>query len=120
MPARRSEWLRALPNCLPRNWAVTQRGSPDSLTRSANSREIIRWPRRRRVDRRACLMESSNSQRISGLLSPVVTPFDRRLQPDAARLVRHCRWLIEQDVGLAVFGTNSEANSLSVAEKRAL
>jgi len=34
--------------------------------------------------------------------------------------VRHCRWLVDQDVGLAVFGTNSEANSLGVQEKRAL
>jgi 4-hydroxy-tetrahydrodipicolinate synthase len=40
--------------------------------------------------------------------------------PDADRFVRHCRWLIEQDVGLAVFGTNSEANSLGVQEKRGL
>ncbi|HET9224086.1 MAG TPA: dihydrodipicolinate synthase family protein, partial [Roseiflexaceae bacterium] len=39
---------------------------------------------------------------------------------DGVRLARHCRWLLEQGVGLAVFGTNSEANSMSVAEKRAL
>jgi 4-hydroxy-tetrahydrodipicolinate synthase len=31
--------------------------------------------------------------------------------------VRQCRWLLSQNVGLAVFGTNSEANSLSVEEK---
>lgn len=55
--------------------------------------------------------------RIQGVLSPVVTPFDQDLRPDAQRLVRHCRWLISQNVGLAVFGTNSEGNSLSVAEK---
>ncbi|HLX29184.1 MAG TPA: dihydrodipicolinate synthase family protein [Casimicrobiaceae bacterium] len=52
-----------------------------------------------------------------GVLAPVVTPFTDDLAPDAGRLVRHCRWLLDQDVGLAVFGTNSEANSLSVAEK---
>ena len=61
-----------------------------------------------------------SSTRIRGVLTPVVTPFDRDLMPDAKRLVRQCRWLLEQDVGLAVFGTNSEANSLSVAEKLAL
>jgi 4-hydroxy-tetrahydrodipicolinate synthase len=55
--------------------------------------------------------------RIRGVLSPVVTPFDRELRPDGARLARHCRWLLEQGVGLAVFGTTSEANSMSVAEK---
>jgi len=57
---------------------------------------------------------------VRGVLSPVVTPFDAELRPDAGRFVRHCRWLLDQDVGLAVFGTNSEANSLSVAEKIAL
>jgi 4-hydroxy-tetrahydrodipicolinate synthase len=54
------------------------------------------------------------------VLSPVVTPFDSTLRPDAVRFIRHCRWLLEQGVGLAVFGTNSEANSMSVAEKIAL
>jgi len=50
----------------------------------------------------------------------VITPFSADLSPDASRLVRHCRWLISQDVGLAVFGTNSEANSMSVPEKMTL
>jgi len=54
---------------------------------------------------------------MSGVLAPVITPFDRDLAPDAERLIRHCRWLLDRDVGLAVFGTNSEANSLSVPEK---
>jgi 4-hydroxy-tetrahydrodipicolinate synthase len=34
--------------------------------------------------------------------------------------IRHCRWLLDQEVGLAIFGTNSEANSMSVTEKRRL
>jgi 4-hydroxy-tetrahydrodipicolinate synthase len=55
--------------------------------------------------------------RITGVLSPVVTPFKADLVPDPERFVRHCRWLLFQNVGLAVFGTNSEANSLSVDEK---
>jgi 4-hydroxy-tetrahydrodipicolinate synthase len=55
--------------------------------------------------------------RITGVLSPVVTPFKADLVPDPERFVRHCRWLLSQNVGLAVFGTNSEANSLSVEEK---
>src|SRR3546814_19615467 len=37
--------------------------------------------------------------------------------PDAPRLAAHCNWLTAQDCGLAVFGTNSEANSLSVDER---
>jgi 4-hydroxy-tetrahydrodipicolinate synthase len=44
----------------------------------------------------------------------VVTPFKADLTPDAERFIRQCRWLLSQNVGLAVFGTNSEANSLPV------
>ncbi|MDR3475088.1 MAG: dihydrodipicolinate synthase family protein [Devosia sp.] len=63
-------------------------------------------------------MQTQN--RPCGVYSPVVTPFAKNLQPDRERYVRHCRWLIGQDVGLAVFGTNSEANSMSVGEKKDL
>lgn len=62
----------------------------------------------------------STPTRFSGILSPVVTPFDRDLNPDAQRLIEHCRWLLSKKVGLAVFGTNSEGNSLSVEEKLSL
>ena len=58
--------------------------------------------------------------KIKGVLSPVLTPFHADGRPDPDRFARHCRWLLDQDVGLAVFGTNSEANSLTVAEKRDL
>ena len=59
----------------------------------------------------------NDTQRIQGVLSPVVTPFRADLAPDPERFVGQCRWLLSQNVGLAVFGTNSEANSLSVDEK---
>jgi 4-hydroxy-tetrahydrodipicolinate synthase len=59
----------------------------------------------------------NDTPRITGVLSPVVTPFTPDLAPDPERFVRQCRWLLSQNVGLAVFGTNSEANSLSVEEK---
>ena len=62
-------------------------------------------------------MTSPDSKRITGVLSPVVTPFTRDLAPDAARFVKQCHWLLSQKVGLAVFGTTSEANSLAVDEK---
>lgn len=53
-----------------------------------------------------------------GVLAPAVTPFRRDLSPDAERFVRHCRWLLAHGCeGLAVFGTNSEANSLSAEER---
>jgi 4-hydroxy-tetrahydrodipicolinate synthase len=57
------------------------------------------------------------NERIKGVLAPVVTPFAADLQPDGRRLTQHCRWLLTQGAGLAVFGTNSEANSLSVDER---
>src|SRR6266851_2779155 len=59
--------------------------------------------------------------RLSGVLAPVLTPFRPDLSPDPARFTRHCRWLLSQGcAGLAVFGTTSEANSLSVEEREAL
>jgi 4-hydroxy-tetrahydrodipicolinate synthase len=61
-----------------------------------------------------------SQDRIKGVLSPVVTPFNDDLSPDAERFIRHCKWLVSQRVGLAVFGTNSEANSLSANERIAL
>ena len=58
--------------------------------------------------------------RIKGVLSPVVTPFKRDLSPDVGRFIAHCKWLLSQDCGLAVFGTNSEANSMSADERMGL
>ena len=63
-------------------------------------------------------MEPSSALR--GVIAPVITPYAADLRPDAARLVTICRWLVARDAGLAMFGTTSEANSLSVAEKLAL
>ena len=59
----------------------------------------------------------AETNRLSGVLCPVVTPFNADLTVDSARLERHCRWLLFNGVGLALFGTNSEANSMSVDEK---
>jgi 4-hydroxy-tetrahydrodipicolinate synthase len=60
------------------------------------------------------------SQRICGVLAPVVTPFKADLSPDTERFTAHCKWLLSQNCGLAVFGTNSEANSLSMEERATL
>src|SRR5438876_3673248 len=60
------------------------------------------------------------SQRIRGVLAPVVTPFKAYLSPDCERFIRHCQWLLSQDCGLAVFGTNSEANSMAAKERSTL
>ena len=62
----------------------------------------------------------TTANRIKGVLSPVVTPFKADLSPDPHRFVAHCEWLLSQNCGLAVFGTNSEANSLALDERMAL
>ena len=56
-------------------------------------------------------------ENLQGVFSPVITPFNRDFTVDHKKLAKQCEWLISQEVGLAVFGTNSEANSLSVDEK---
>lgn len=62
----------------------------------------------------------STTQPICGVLSPVLTPFKPNLEPDVERYIAHCQWLISSNVGLAIFGTNSEAASLSVSERLGL
>jgi 4-hydroxy-tetrahydrodipicolinate synthase len=62
----------------------------------------------------------SSSQRIRGVLAPVITPFTADLSPDRERFISHCQWLLSQNCGLAVFGTNSEANSMSAKERMTL
>ncbi|MCW5232254.1 dihydrodipicolinate synthase family protein [Verminephrobacter eiseniae] len=60
------------------------------------------------------------TNRLRGVIAPVLTPFDDRLEPDVGRFIAHSRWLVDRHAGLAIFGTNSEAASLSVAERLAL
>ena len=60
-------------------------------------------------------------QPFAGVLPPVVTPFDENLAPDRDAFAAHCRWLLDRGAdGLAIFGTTSEANSLSADERMAL
>src|SRR5215468_43123 len=61
------------------------------------------------------------SQPFRGVLVPVLTPFAPSGEPDAARFTAFCRWLLDQGAGgLAIFGTTSEANSMSSGERMAL
>jgi len=56
-----------------------------------------------------------------GVFAPVLTPFKADLAPDAARFVAFCRRLMKEGCnGLVLFGTTSEANSLSLDERMAL
>lgn len=57
-------------------------------------------------------------QSYAGVWVPALTPFNSDLSVDRDAFVAHCHWLLDQGAdGLAVFGTTSEANSLSVAER---
>src|SRR5438067_10854680 len=61
------------------------------------------------------------AQPFAGVLVPVLTPFTAAGEPDAGRFVAFCRWLLDQGAdGLAIFGTTSEANSMSAGERMAL
>jgi 4-hydroxy-tetrahydrodipicolinate synthase len=64
----------------------------------------------------------STQHRITGVLAPAVTPFRAEDgKPDRKRYIRHCQWLLSHGcAALAVFGTNSEANSMSVEEREHL
>lgn len=60
-------------------------------------------------------------QAFSGVWVPALTPFKPDLSVNREAFVAHCRWLLDQGAdGLAVFGTTSEANSLSLGERMAL
>ena len=58
-----------------------------------------------------------SAELLSGVFAPVLTPFNSDLSIDKPAHLRFCRWLLANNAGLAIFGTNSEANSLSVAER---
>jgi 4-hydroxy-tetrahydrodipicolinate synthase len=56
--------------------------------------------------------------RLRGVFVPALTPFHADLSVDTMRFVAHCRQLLDEGAdGLAVFGTTSEANSLSLPER---
>jgi 4-hydroxy-tetrahydrodipicolinate synthase len=61
------------------------------------------------------------AQPFAGVLVPVLTPFTAKGEPDAGRFIAFCRWLLDQGAdGLAIFGTTSEANSMSAGERMEL
>src|SRR3954447_2197912 len=61
------------------------------------------------------------AQPFAGVLVPVLTPFTAAGEPDAGRFIAFCRWLLDQGAdGLAIFGTTSEANSMSAGERMEL
>jgi 4-hydroxy-tetrahydrodipicolinate synthase len=64
---------------------------------------------------------AASIEALRGVLVPALTPFTADYQPDRAAFAEFCSWLLAQGAnGLAVFGTTSEANSLSLAERMSL
>jgi 4-hydroxy-tetrahydrodipicolinate synthase len=64
------------------------------------------------------IMAKSN---FSGVLVPAITPYKPDLSVDSPLFQKVCHWLMAQGAnGLAVFGTTSEANSLTNAERKSL
>jgi 4-hydroxy-tetrahydrodipicolinate synthase len=65
--------------------------------------------------------KAAEKRPFSGVLAPALTPFKANLEPDRETFLAFCQWLLDQGAnGLAVFGTTSEANSLSLAERMSL
>lgn len=57
----------------------------------------------------------------SGVNCAAATPLNADFTPDLGRFAAHCKWLLEQGChGIALLGTTGEANSFSVAERKAI
>src|SRR5262245_15289471 len=64
---------------------------------------------------------AASRTRFAGALVPALVPFKPDYAPDERKFVGFCRRLLAQGASaLAVFGTTSEANSLSMAERQGL
>jgi len=60
------------------------------------------------------------SGRPWGVLAPVLTPFEVSGAVDLPAFVEHCRWLVSQGVGLALFTAESETAHLSLAARTSM
>jgi hypothetical protein len=87
--------------------------SEQSKTVAASTVENVFWVKEEET-------VSRQRKRIRGALAPVLTPFDQDREPDFPAFLAHCRWLLDNGVDLAIFGTNSEAASLTTEERIAL
>jgi 4-hydroxy-tetrahydrodipicolinate synthase len=57
----------------------------------------------------------------TGVFSAALTPLTAELMPDHAAFAAHAQWLLAEGCdGIAMLGTTGEANSFSVAERKAL
>jgi hypothetical protein len=64
---------------------------------------------------------SSSSGNLRGILAPALTAVTDNFQINPELTIAHYQWLLSNGCdGLVVFGTTSEANSFSVAERKRL
>ena len=64
---------------------------------------------------------SMTKTQLKGIIAPLVTAFEQDRSIDFDRSIAHAHWLLKNGCdGLAVFGTTSEANSLSLLERKRL
>lgn len=57
----------------------------------------------------------------SGVNCAAATPLNADFTPDLGRFAAHCKWLLEEGChGIALLGTTGEANSFSVAQRKAI
>src|SRR5262249_36214590 len=88
-----------------------------SSSRASRCRREANGYDRRRKARRPMATKAG----FSGVIAPVLTPFDEDGTPDADRFTEHARWLMAEGcTALAPFGTTSEANSLGLDERMEL
>jgi 4-hydroxy-tetrahydrodipicolinate synthase len=64
---------------------------------------------------------SMTKTELKGIIAPLVTAFQKDHAIDFDRSITHAHWLLEHGCdALALFGTTSEANSLSLSERKRL
>ena len=58
---------------------------------------------------------------VTGVYSAAATPLNADFSPDLGLFAAHCKHLIEDGChGIALLGTTGEANSFSIAERKAI
>src|SRR5260221_2220308 len=98
-------------------WSICERSAKCRLMNFLNGRHEVRKQDTNTV-KSSHDADNSRGSRVRGVFVPALTPFHPDLSVDTGRFVAHCRALINDGAdGLAVFGTTSEANSLSVPER---
>ena len=91
------------------------------IANSVNLDHAIAYARRLAAHPRARQEISRMSFAVTGVYCAAATPVNADLGPNLAAFTAHCRWLLDEGCdGIALLGTTGEANSFSLAERRAI